>query len=96
MVSIISSSFQFCFKGGERSTCFCFTCEVIPNAQSPVGKVFCPEDVLNRGNEDLFLSYVAPYFECQTAYEIILLDNQALHYEEPYRRSLRFLCLSVA
>ena len=74
MVNRNFSSFQFCFQGGERHTCFCFTCKVVPNAYSPVCKAFCPEDVLNRGNEDLFLSYVAPYFEYQTAYEIILLD----------------------
>ena len=45
--------------------------------------------------EDLFLSSVAPYFVYQIEYEIALLDIQALHYEEPYRRSLRFVYESV-
>ena len=49
MVSIISSSFQFCIEGGERSTCFCFTYEAVPSAYWPVGKAVFPEDVLNRG-----------------------------------------------
>ena len=75
MVNIISSSFQFCFKGGERSTCFCFTCAVVPNAYSPVCKaVLSPNISSTREYEYLFLSNVAPYFEYQTAYEIILLD----------------------
>ena len=33
-------------------------------------KLLCREDKY----EDLFLNYLAPYFEYQTAYEIILLD----------------------
>ena len=41
--------------------------------------------------EDLFLSYVAPYFVYQTIHEIILLDIQAFHDEKPYIPSLRFL-----
>ena len=74
MVNIISSPFQFCFKGGERSTCFCFTCEVVPNAYSPVCKAFFPRMSSTGEYEDLFLSYVAPYFEYQTAYEMVRLD----------------------
>ena len=75
MINIVSSSFQFCFKGGERSTCIYFTCEVVPNAYSPVCKEFLSRTISSTGEyEDLFLSYVAPKFEYQTAYEIILLD----------------------
>ena len=32
--------------------------------------------------EDLFLSYVVPYFVHRTANEIIFVDIKALHYEE--------------
>ena len=95
MVNIISSSFQFCFEGGERSTCFCFTFEVVANAYPPVCKAFLSRGCPQQEHEELILSYVAPYFEYQTAYEIILLAIQALHYEEPYRRSFRFLYESV-
>ena len=60
MVNIISSSFQFCFKDRERSTCFCFTCEVVPNAYSPVQSFFVPRMSSTAEYEDLLLSYVAP------------------------------------
>ena len=86
-----------CFKSGERSTCFCFICKVVPNAYSPVCKAFfVPKMFLTGEYQGLFLSYVAPYFVYQIAYETILSDIQALHYEEPYGRSLRFLYESVA
>ena len=50
MVDIISSCFQFCYKGRERSTCFCFTCEVVPNAYSPVCKAFLSRGCPQQGN----------------------------------------------
>ena len=37
-------------------------------------KLFVPRIFSTGEYEDLFLSFVAPYFEYQTAYEIILLD----------------------
>ena len=50
MVNIIFSSFQFCFESGERSTCFCFTCKVVPNAYPPVGRASLPRGCPQQGN----------------------------------------------
>ena len=50
MVNIIFSSFKFCFEGGERSTCFCFTCEVVPNAYYLVCKAFLSRGCPQQGN----------------------------------------------
>ena len=97
-VAILTSScLQFCFKGGERFTCLCFICKAVPNAYTSVGKAFLsPKMSLTGEYEDLFLSFVAPYFAYQTAYEIILLDIQTLQYGEAFRRFLWFLYESVA
>ena len=62
MVNTLSSSFQFCFEGGEGSTCLCCTCEVVPNVYSPVRKPFVPRISSTGEHEDLFLSYIAPIF----------------------------------
>ena len=55
MVNIISSSFQFCFKGGERFTSFCFICKVVPDAYSPCMQSFFVPRMSSTGEyEDLF------------------------------------------
>ena len=75
MAVLTSSCFQFCFKGGERFTCFCFVCKVVPYSYYPVGKAFLSRGCPSTGEyEGLFLSYVVPYFVYQTAYEKVLLD----------------------
>ena len=79
MVVLTSSCSQFCFRGGERFTSFCYICKVVANAYSTVCKVFVPKMSLTGEYENPFLSYVAPYFLYKTAYEIILLDTQSLY-----------------
>ena len=74
MVNIILHPFNFALKAENDLLVFASHVRLFQMHTPLYAKLFVPRMSWTGEYEDLFLSYVAPYFEYQTAYETILLD----------------------